>query len=291
MNIKHLLYLLIATIVCYSCNISNNKKDNTESSNTSSQLIDNSGTSTQIWKFDSLTLDKKYYVNNDTSKLGIAVDILLKYPVSAPPNVDLENVQKAFAKLLSKEDNLTLSPKETFHTVLKKNTSDALEYLKDANDGDVHIPDFEYSMGNNIDSITNDIITTSVGYYTYLGGAHGSYYLKYYNIDIHNGDIINEKLLFKNNYKEKLTSLIQNAIAKLNSSPNEDDHLYLLVELTEVVPNDNFYFGKNGLVYVFNQYEIAPYAQGIPEVTLSYSEVRSIIKDQYQYIIKNRTEK
>ncbi len=43
--------------------------------------------------------------------------------------------------------------------------------------------------------------------------------------------------------------------------------------------NDNFLIKKNGLLFVFNPYEIAAYVYGAIEVFIPYKEIKDLIKD------------
>ena len=41
---------------------------------------------------------------------------------------------------------------------------------------------------------------------------------------------------------------------------------------------DNFALTKDGLKFVYNPYEIAPYAMGQQEIVIPYSELKSLLK-------------
>ena len=43
-------------------------------------------------------------------------------------------------------------------------------------------------------------------------------------------------------------------------------------------PNGNFSVGKEGITWYFNPYDIAPYALGVIDVTLSWSQLESLLK-------------
>ena len=44
---------------------------------------------------------------------------------------------------------------------------------------------------------------------------------------------------------------------------------------------DNFYFSADGIVFSYVPYAVASFAAGQVELTLPYSKLRGIIKDQY----------
>ena len=43
-------------------------------------------------------------------------------------------------------------------------------------------------------------------------------------------------------------------------------------------PNNNFAITRDGLIYYFNPYEIAPYVAGIIQVRVPYEELRLILR-------------
>lgn len=40
----------------------------------------------------------------------------------------------------------------------------------------------------------------------------------------------------------------------------------------------NFYVDKDGVTFLFQPYQVAPYSEGMPEVTLSWSELKRLVK-------------
>jgi hypothetical protein len=47
--------------------------------------------------------------------------------------------------------------------------------------------------------------------------------------------------------------------------------------IEDIVPNNNFWLSDNGIHYSYNEYEIAPYAMGVIDVVVPYSELTEII--------------
>lgn len=43
------------------------------------------------------------------------------------------------------------------------------------------------------------------------------------------------------------------------------------------------YFDKKGIVFVYQPYQIASYAAGMPTLTLSYDKINHLLKPQYQF--------
>ena len=115
--------------------------------------------------------------------------------------------------------------------------------------------------------------------YEYTGGAHGNRYLLIQNYDLETGDMVNEQDLFIDDYYEPLKSLLLEAlIAQTDEAETRKDLRRLGYSVADVVPNENFYVTDEGITYVYNPYEIAPYAMGCIEIFLPWETVRPLIR-------------
>lgn len=239
------------------------------------------------WKFDSLTLSKRvqYVEDGIAIKGGMRVNYKIVYPVSVPDNLSLKEIQGIFIRAFLGEENSTGTVQETFNRLLEE-YSGAEEYSADSDD-------YGYEDTRILHILTNtqNLLTVAFSTSEYTGGAHGLFGVSYLSIDKRNGTAVTEKTLFKSDYKNKLSSLIQGVIADRNSSQDEDEHIGLLVDLLEVKANQNFYLSENGLVYVYNIYEIAPYAQGLVEIILPYKDILPLVNEKYLSIIADFNQK
>ena len=115
--------------------------------------------------------------------------------------------------------------------------------------------------------------------YEYTGGAHGNRYLLIQNYDLETGDMVNEQDLFIDDYYEPLKTLLLNAlIAQTDNAESKRDLRRMGYSVADVVPNENFYVTQEGITYVYNPYEIAPYAMGCIEIFLPWETVRPLIR-------------
>lgn len=115
--------------------------------------------------------------------------------------------------------------------------------------------------------------------YEYTGGAHGNRYLLIQNYDLETGDMVNEQDIFIDDYYEPLKTLLLNAlIAQTDNAESKRDLRRMGYSVADVVPNENFYVTQEGITYVYNPYEIAPYAMGCIEIFLPWETVRPLIR-------------
>ena len=56
----------------------------------------------------------------------------------------------------------------------------------------------------------------------------------------------------------------------------------------KISPNNNFYFDKDKITFVYNQYEITAYAAGVVYITLNFKDIKDQLKPGFikQYNIK-----
>lgn len=96
--------------------------------------------------------------------------------------------------------------------------------------------------------------------YEYLGGAHGSTTITVLTIDRKTGrELKLEDFIPKEKQGALQRALREGAIQKLGGK-------YPLLHEVEIT--DNFYLAEDGLHFIYNRYEIAPYAAGAIEVVI-----------------------
>lgn len=110
------------------------------------------------------------------------------------------------------------------------------------------------------------------------GAAHGMSLTHYINVDADSKAVIGLNDLFSKtalaNVKKHLWEAYQERLQRLNTEAT--------VSQQEFRVSDNFYFGANGLVFVYPPYELAAYAEGSVELTLDYSLVNELLNKKYQ---------
>jgi hypothetical protein len=106
---------------------------------------------------------------------------------------------------------------------------------------------------------------------TYLGGAHGSHYVQYFNFDVQSGKL----LTISDVVPADKEMLVLMAMEERLCKDWEAKDLADLQEKTGITMLGNLYLTNNfllrgdSIVFLFNQYEIAPYAAGLISVTLA----------------------
>lgn len=140
-----------------------------------------------------------------------------------------------------------------------------------------------YSWENtfNVEVQTDKFISLAIKSYSFEGGAHGSSKISQQTFRKEDGREFGWNNMFNETNKYQLRELLTKKIMEyfhVNSETelkecllNPDDTY--LIPLPETPP---MMLG-NGIRFVYQQYEIAPYAAGMPSFVLPYSEVKSLL--------------
>ena len=115
-----------------------------------------------------------------------------------------------------------------------------------------------------------------VSYYSFRGGAHGIQTLSNIVFDAKTGEQVHEADMFTPGYEAPVAQLLRMAVK--TSMEEEDPELMQLVNLEQVVPNGNYSVHENGMEWLFQPYEVGPYALGIVSATLSWEELKPFMK-------------
>lgn len=115
-----------------------------------------------------------------------------------------------------------------------------------------------------------------VSYYSYRGGAHGIQTVSQLVFDKNTGDTVTENQLFVEGSTEAISILMQEAVkAEIEA---EDPELLQLVEMEFVVPNGNFSVNADGVQWIFQPYEVGPYALGIITAQVPWKELKPYLQ-------------
>lgn len=138
-------------------------------------------------------------------------------------------------------------------------------------------PDFRdvlqyyYTVEGNVVETQNDSI---LSYMTttdcYLGGAHGSYVVFYYNFDKTTGKLLSIKDVVPQEKEQEMLKAMEKQLcedweAKDLADLQEKTGITMLGDL---YLTNNFLLKKDSIEFLFNQYEIAPYAAGLIGVSV-----------------------
>lgn len=124
--------------------------------------------------------------------------------------------------------------------------------------------------GKPVEETAEGILSYEVQTSCYLGGAHGSHVVQYYNFDKESGKLLTIGDIIP---AEKEMLVLMAMMDKLCKDWDAKDQADLqektgITMLGDLYLTNNFLLKGDSILFLFNQYEIAPYSSGLISVTL-----------------------
>ncbi|CAN5530761.1 DUF3298 and DUF4163 domain-containing protein [soil metagenome] len=160
------------------------------------------------------------------------------------------------------------------------------EFVTEFNEFKAETPDnfgrWYRSVGVEVMIFNDSLLSLQISDETYSGGAHGSYATTFLNLNPSSGDTLSLSDFLKPGYEQSLTKigeqifretreLADTASLEFNGFEFGDNQFGL---------NSNYGFRKEGIVFFYNSYEVAPYAMGPTEVVIPYERIRDWMKSR-----------
>lgn len=246
---------------------------------------------TSRWTFDTLHLAKEIFLNNDSTKGGLKLTLELDYPSTFVNDSILKAVQTQFLASFTDDQNGSykgLTPVKGFEAFTDKNVEESVELGKAAQGSVINFSEYYKTVKTSVTDTTLLTITGRTETLQYSGGAHDSRYIDYFNIDLRNGNRLTIESLFKPETSSRLVTLIKEVLATTKNSNGDN---ITLLDPDSVQPSQNFYFNEQGVVFVYNTYEITPHSDGLIQALIPYDKLKDLIADPYKEIITLKTKK
>jgi hypothetical protein len=153
-------------------------------------------------------------------------------------------------------------------------------FIQDYDDFKSEIPDafggWHYTAKVDVEVLTDSLLSLSINDEYYTGGAHGGSGVYFINLNPRTGHEFTLDNLLKPGYNDALTNLgnkIFRQTRQLADTASLSDHYFEFPE-DKFQLNKNYGFKKEGVVFFYNSYEIAPYAAGPTEILIPYEELK-----------------
>ena len=258
-------------------------------------------------KFDSVAFEKTYYGVNESDTLGQAeYSVAVEYPVAGDtamrrliqqwllvslnayahvdtlpqPLATAHDVAEQWAKAARADD----APLDSLRPYAERFSSDYFDiYGRDSKEVDRWLQ-YEFTANMRVDALTDRLVTYKTIVYSYLSGAHGQTFVRYANFDMQDLRLLRTEDLFVPHAADSLRPLL---VEGLKAYWKEDGQPVMTTEqlddiiwdspsqlaLPESVPG----LTPQGIVFLYQSYEIAAYAAGLPVVTIPYQDLPDVL--------------
>lgn len=176
--------------------------------------------------------------------------------------------------------------------ILRSNRSTLIEmndFAEENNDGFLQYAE-EYSYDIHPLALSPGFVTMLYESYIYTGGAHGGSYCIGQTFSAIDGSMIDLDM-FKDGSIDKILALIKKGLMSQYFEVDSDKEFYnqLLIEGNKLpLPATSPYFTDNGVCFLYQQYEIAPYAAGMPKCVIPFEDLKPYFSDYARNIIADK---
>lgn len=126
----------------------------------------------------------------------------------------------------------------------------------------------------------DNIVILSSYAYDFSGGAHPNSSTTFFCIDVENKKrlALSDVLISDS---AKISPILERIYRKERRIPTSEKLNNTLFE-NYILPNENFYFNRMGIVFFYNQYEIAPYSYGTTEIFVPFADLMPYLKTGFK---------
>jgi hypothetical protein len=216
-----------------------------------------------------------------------SVTIDINIPVVKSLNKDIsKKLDRTLASMIFEEEESSLD--KAVQVFCRNRKEEFVLYINELiNDDGDNISDFSgffynffYGITADVESGLNGYINYTVTQEVYEGGAHPNSYKSTIIFNPIDGNRVTLDDILKPGYKEALTTLLTAKLFEQNnvrSIQEAQDAGFFIYEPGVPIPS-NYTFGNNGITFIYNTYEIASYASGEINLTLTYNELKDLLK-------------
>jgi hypothetical protein len=270
-NILNLSLIILVVALSYACS----EKKTTgikDKENTANKKNDTDDVNID---FKTIVMSKSY--KDSTSGTEDSTYMTISYvEMIKGPNKDKINsyIQKELI-----QDSYYSEEKETknFQDILDSFIEDFKQFKKEEPE---YPQNWFYEMNAKVEYYSQNILCLDLSQGGYTGGAHGNSYTQYINLNLKNADPLILKDLLVKDFEPKLNELIDKKFRELKDlkpGDNLEDKGGLFEN--KIKHNQNFAVTNEGLLFYYNNYEIAPYSEGPTELLITYKELNKLIPE------------
>ncbi len=167
------------------------------------------------------------------------------------------------------------SAQEKINQVIKRDIDNFYNYFQSLDNYDLsYLPDYYAKTTYSVEMNDNNLVSITIIYYEYTGGAHGNYNMVSYVFDTVTGQRLSSQDFFQPgfNFEKVIIGEVKTEISKNPQKYFED------ANDTIWESNFSFYLKPGFFVVFYGLYDIAPYSSGIPEFPVPTALLKESLK-------------
>ena len=178
------------------------------------------------------------------------------------------------------------------NTYIRNYRRDVTPYYKEElnrNENLEEIPawyNYSYELTTTFADGYKDVLLFTALNYVYQGGAHPNQWENWRNFDSKTGRMIKLADVFKADSQKEVLELIQNELVKYLAERTENQNLKSFKDLIDegiileprIFIPANFLLEADHITFLYNRYDIAPYAVGDIKIAIPYSAIKKYMQ-------------
>ncbi len=158
----------------------------------------------------------------------------------------------------------------------------AQQFLDDYDKENADYPSYPWNMDITTDLVyqTPKLVSIAVGFSSYMGGAHPNSEVKYHNYRTDTGKELSLEDITTD--FDQLLIIAEKSFRLANDIKDNETFFDKGFEMDSLfVLTRNFAINKDGLDFLYNPYEIAPYSMGTIEFSIPYEELEGVLREEF----------
>lgn len=255
------LFSLSALLVLCACN-GTGKSSGEESA-------EDSVTESETLQYVTYSYNKDERLAEADGNVGYEINLDLEFAKSTCTAAD--SINKTLISSIF--DLQSINAEESFNEFIEAQKAEWTEDLLDLYEPESDNATLSYSLAIKCRHNSNapkDIVTFTEHFENYEGGAHGSYYTFYYNFRKSDGHRLTLSEVYNGDpLPEILAQLLRDNDCKSKDELMEKTSILMLSDL---FPTENFLLSGDSITFLYQIYDIAPYACGAISVTIPWKK-------------------
>ncbi len=201
--------------------------------------------------------------------------IVINYPKAIGTKAVSEKINQRIEHVIANEMNMADTPENniSLSEAVSEFDKEYKTFKKDFQDSGQK---WEVKVDGDVVYESAEVICVSLQSYIDTGGAHGNSRVTFLNFNPENGALLDQNDII--NDLTKFKKIAEKAFKDQTKPKDNDETIEDFFFGEEFQLASNIGFTEEGLVLLYNNYEIASYAQGTTEIVLPYSQIRDLLK-------------
>ncbi len=201
--------------------------------------------------------------------------ITISYPKAEGSEAVSKRINTAIENFLANEINMSEKRDKnlTLDEAVKGFDQEYKTFKEDFSDS---TQEWEALLESEVNYESEHLICISVNSYLDTGGAHGNSHVTFLNFNKKTGALLKREDLLKD--EDAFRAFVQPYFEKATQPISNDEEVQDLFFGEEFQLPENIGFNNEGVILLYNIYEIASYAQGVTEFTIPYDKAKPFLK-------------